>query len=218
MQDLESSISIRMSFVKIYLNDIREIIKILDELRPSGMTLQAEKKSFSLEEIKDLKKERISELKIISHHIEDYYDITINFDKFETEIYCHRKTNEIFGICKKIEDYLKKKKRFFDFIARNNITAVLSGAATPIIAIMSGFSFGNRNLSIRFIIIYFLVFVLFVFSLYLSFGYKNIIILKEKEECKNWLIKNKDQLIMQTLVGILLIVFGILIGNFFNKK
>lgn len=213
MQDLESSISIKMSFVKIYLNDIQEIIKILDGLSPSGVVLQAEGKIFTLDEVKDLKKEKVNNLKIKAHYAEDYYDITVGFDRFETCIYCHRLTNEIFGVCKKIESYLSKKERWFDFLAKNNRSAAISGVLMPIVLIMSSKIFLNRNQSIVFVSIYFLLSFLFIYSFYLSSGNKQLIILKDKIEDKSWFIKNKDQILVQILVGIFLLVIGILIGK-----
>ena len=212
MINLNSSVNIHIPFVKIYLNDIKEVSEILKELNPSGIELQTEEKSFAIEEIESIADKRINNFKIIAHYVEEYYDISVSFDNFYNKIYCHRQTNEIFGVCKKVEDYLKKKSRFFNFAVKNYRSASLLGILLVIDLIIFFIIFKNKNQSLTFISFSIFMVIFSFFTFYLTKFYRNIIILKNKKDCDNWFKRNKDQILVQLIVGIILVLFGYFLG------
>lgn len=212
MINLNSSVNIYLPFVKIYFDDINEVLEILKELKPSGIELQTGEKSFSIDEIKLIADKRINNFKIIAHYVEEWYDIKISFDNFNNKIYCHRQTNEIFGVCKKVEDYFKKKSRFFNFAVKNYRSASLLGILIVIDLIIFFIIFQNQNQPLIFIVFSFFISILSFFVFYLTKFYRNIIILKNKKNCDNWFRRNKDQILVQLMVGTLLLFFGYFLG------
>ena len=217
MDDINQPISKKLPYLELYLEDIEKIIAILSLDNPTSIKLEADNKEFEFKEIKELKTEKINNLKICAHFPE-FEDFTITLDKYGADIYCFKDKTVYQGIAKKIDDYLKNKIRPFGRIAKSQIPNILIGALLPIMGAYSGSIFykfynveGYKNTTS--IMIGVLLLILFIFSVILSSYYKNVIFLKHRSHYKNFFIRNKDQLFIQLLVGLIIAVFSFFLGR-----
>lgn len=217
MEEIKSSISIEIPFVKVYLGDIENLIKILERENPDKIILEAENKSFKFEEIEKLGVEKIKNLKINTRFHGDPFGIQISFDKYFVHIYSIDNTTLTYGISKKVEDYLKKKTRIFSFITKGTNQFSILGVLTPIASFFLILSFFKKYQSLYFVLIYAVVSFLFLFMIYICFYYKNIIFLKRKKECQNFFIRNRDQLLVNLIIGIFVAIISFLLGRFSVK-
>ena len=214
-----TSIDLYLPYVKLYLNDIEEIILILKKINPSEIQLESNNSQFEFNEIESLKFDKINKLKItaklpvkndftISSILNDF---SIIFDSSGSHISCWTNSLEIQGLVKELEVFIISKKRLLGQRFLLPLTyALLVVSGIIFISFLPFLILGllgkeNPFYPINYIIN--LVFLLFLFSLRF---YKNIIYLKQKKDLPNFFIRNKDQLI----IDILLLLIGYLIGKY----
>ncbi len=210
----ETEINIKIAFVKIYRDDIDEIVSILRKEEFIRL-IEVEANNFVCEpsKIGDLECDKIRELKIRAYIPDDYCNIEVDFNKYGVRIHCDKKTTLFFGVAKEIEDYLRNKIKFFGFLTKGSIPFLLLGISTPVVLTMTLVMFLKKYQSWPFILAYLIVSLLFLFLMYLGLYYKNEIYLRGKKEYQNFFIRNKDQLLVNLVVGIILAVMGFLLGR-----
>jgi hypothetical protein len=213
MQDLSKSISTNGSFVKIYLDDIEEIISILKKENPGGISLIAENKSFEFGEIGLLKKEKVEMLQIIAYFPNDFDKFIVTFDRYGVSMDCFKNTTQMIGLVKKIEDYLKNKNRIFGKIAKNqSLMGNTIGLSFGLSLLMTAWIYKNNITTTTFLLIDLILVILPLFCIYLVTSYKNAIFLKEKKDCKNMLKQYNVAIFL--ILAILTLLIAILAWQF----
>ena len=220
----ENKIKINIPFVKIYKNEIKEIIEILKEKKDFIRLIEMEINDFVLKfmsleeferEIKELKRElginKIRRLKMIAYIPEEHCNIEINFNNHGVSINCDKKNIEILGIVKEIEDYFQKKTRMLSFLFR--YLSIKNSFLLLIITTMLLMFFPHMEYDVVKIFAIF-----FLFSLYIEFFYKNIIFLKNKNELSNFFIRKKDEIILSIISIIVGAIIGAIITFFIQQN
>lgn len=218
MKDINQPISIKLPHLELYLDDLEEIIKIIKNENPTSIILETNGKEFEFEEINKLKTEKINNLKI-AVHFSTFENYTITFDKYGVNIYCYEGKTLYQGLTKKIEDYLKNRKRLFGKIAISSIPHISMGALLPIMYFYVSFVVAIKNNAenkTSLTLIGLLLLILFIFSVFLGFKYKSIIYLKNRSEYKNFFLRNKDQIFVQLLVGLVILIIGFILGRLYK--
>ncbi len=214
---------IKIPFVKIYKNDIKEIIEILEEEKDFVRHIEITGGGFNLkfEEIERLKEElgvsRMKELEIKAYVPDEHCSIDISFNKHNgVDLYCYKmEDNKIFGIVKKIENILIKKQRIFGKLASNYLIFGLLGVSTFSMPVLLYFFVSLQEKKYLFFLLIATLFFLLLF--YIALFYKNIIYLKDKKELSNFFIRNKDVIILNIISAVSGAILGAIIMSLFQQ-
>lgn len=212
MQEVrETSIRIIMPCVRIYHDDIKEIVDILSGLGPkSTINLEANKKSFEFNEIKLLNTNLLKLLKI-TVKFDAYEYLTIEFSKHNIWIYCSQNTTQAHGVIRRIENLLKSRRRLLSWVSSHYIPTIilyLSAIAVVTIGVGDVFNFFHPSAWITRSLL-----IVFFASWYFDSCYGNVIFLQPKSSYKNMFVRNKDQL----LIGIVSSIVSGIIGFFLSR-
>ncbi|MBU4266986.1 MAG: hypothetical protein L6243_07610 [Candidatus Altiarchaeales archaeon] len=198
MKKLRKEIMVCLSPVKLYPNDIKEIVEILKNEGCRDIELQTEDYELKLNELEDIDKTFINFLRIVGRQPYIMVEVGRNTHIFSTE-----DTTVTCGIVKKIEDVLIKNKRSFLNLVYNrwsSIVLVLSGNLLMLTSMLGGITIYNENVSVSIGVILTLIGISIMF---LSFFWRpNIIILKSRREDIGFLEKNRDAIILSVLSAV----------------
>ncbi|MCK4635557.1 MAG: hypothetical protein KAT32_01730 [Candidatus Moranbacteria bacterium] len=125
MKRKNKPISISLPYVKIYRDEIEEIIAILEESEPKKIEFEARDKIFSYDEIDKLNSNDISNL-VISAKYDWIQSFNIDFYRFGVNIFDTHSDHPIKykGIASEIEQLLKQKKKYFIIFSKLEFTSI----------------------------------------------------------------------------------------------
>jgi len=204
MEKITKNASKKFPFVKIHLEDIEEIIEILENEGIKDIKLETKDYSFNKNEIKDIKENQISSLRISSHTPSYFY---INFNSYEVKIYSEKDTSKALGLIEKIGLILHKKKKTLINLLCSIWFAIIIQLLIITISIIISKKFENETL---FFIGMVLSFLIFMTISYFSTKNKSSIVLEYKKDSPNYWIRNKDKII----TNLLFTAIGTVIGYF----
>jgi hypothetical protein len=209
----------RMPRVKIYFEDLENIIRILETEKSSKISLIYGNKLFDFTEIDKLNVDRVSSLEIRASY-PNYLHVSITLDEDGVKIYCSENTTQMQGVVKQIEDTLKSKLRFLSSFTK---TILFRGLFGSIIGVALYFNilgiyraFKNTDINPLFLFGWILTSILFWFFSFLDYN-KTIVFLKSKNSYQNIFARNRDQIFVGLFVGIPSAVFGAIIGFLIAK-
>ena len=190
--------------IKIYLDEIEEIISILKEEGFSQITIETMKHKYSSDEIKKIQQnENIIEIYSDSPHL-----IRVSFkNHLKSGVFIYSSTDNALahGILIKIENILKNKdKKLFTILINNQfkITHLL------IVQVLSFFLYSSNIINLKNLILILLctIALYLIFSLLIlsSFYFKNTIILEKRPPQYQFIRNNKDKLIIKIISSIIL--------------
>ncbi len=120
MENIPKFISKTLNPLKLYLEDIEEIINILKEEKPKSIHLKIQEKKYTFEEIKNLNIEKIVNLEIISC-FDEYDEMRLIFRDSGLTISCYKDKIAYHGLVQKLCEYLETKVRPISKIKRNRV-------------------------------------------------------------------------------------------------
>lgn len=197
--------------VKLYLDDIDEIIDILKEEKFSNIEIKTINNQYEDEELKNINlSEPLSE---ISSHKPIY--ITISFNSGfgpGINIYTETDTALAYGVVKKIENLFKKRvRKIFSIITKANFALCFFLFALAVANLLNIIDIITETTKW---LILLLAAIFFGISMLLDSGKllkKNIIILKRKKEQLNFWSRNKDQITVNIIVYIIATIISAII-------
>lgn len=196
MKKVNNPITKRLFPVKLYIDDIEEILLILKSAGFSDIEVKTDKRKYDEDEINEIKStEILSEIKSYNPF---YVSISFSNDMgSDVRIYTSNDDVLACGVIEKVSKFMKLRRRNFIWImVKSRIPLAL-----PIPPLLVGLMVIN-TISFKTFIIYNAILLIYVVtSMILDsswFFKKNIFIFKKKEEQSNFWIRNKDEIIIAT--------------------
>lgn len=201
--------------VHLYMDDLLTIEGILkDELKVR--TLNVSFDDYEATSFKDIPEETIKVNRSLEIQTFEPF-ISITFNKFITSIWVSNSTLEIEGTVAKIKDLLKEKERKISFY----LYKIINLASFLITLLISAsFSWWLKKLGNNNQIIYLLLFYLFNLILWILTTAKpvrSIIEFQKKKNAPSFFERNKDQITVGLIVGIIVAIFSFTIGLYLGK-
>ncbi|MFA5014967.1 MAG: hypothetical protein WC549_05445 [Actinomycetota bacterium] len=213
MKRLRESIRIEIKCPYIYLNDIKQILEIFNENKINDEVIIS-----SNGYVYDNLTELVENNKIINNlEIKSYRPyISIDFSKNGSYIYSNENDTFSRGVISQIFDLLKKRQRkFLSFIEKFYFIPVVLFPTSTLIA---GLFLKKDNLMYLISIVLYSVGFIFLIWLIASniIGnkYYSTINLSEISKASNFFTRNRDAIIINFIIGLLLFVFGIIVDRF----
>jgi len=205
MEKISHPIRERLSFVRLYLDDIENLLTILKEEGFSNIKVKNIEHQYSDDEFNKIKPKK--PLDEIVSNVPFYISISLGRD---VDVYASVDTALAQGVVKKITNLLKKKKRkAFSIITNPWLRWSLF---IPSLLISNILSFENIISFKMMSVTIFVSLILFNILNILDSPYyskRNIIILEHSVKQQSFFMRNKDQLIVNAIC----IIIGSLVGS-----
>ena len=213
MKKIQRHLGEHLKPVKLYYDDVIEIIEILKE---GGGEIEIEADDYMLDspdEILSIEKPFFTKLEI--RHLNPR--VSIDFESNQIWLYAEEDTPVQRGLYDKVKSLLKEKQRTFATIFQSSIcSGVYTGAS-------SWFLFGipfNETNKIGSIFIGLLMLCTGILWMVLGhksqFNYFSIIVPSKKKESPNYWQRNKDQIFVAFIAAALGIIGTIVVTKFFS--
>ena len=211
----EGAYALYVSWVKIYLDDIEEIIKIMNR---EGKGVEISDKTFKYESFDDLKHETQKRLK--SLHLESHSPyITLDLGVGTTGGGCLAAESAAKGQFLEIKERLLQRKRWFSFLSSSKMLLCIPAAfLIPIIIlqipreILQSARYYNFTI-LSLIIEGILVVLAFLVPFIAGSGHFASINLVASDQRETFWTKNKDPIIRDIIVGLFLVLVGFILGR-----
>jgi len=204
MEKIKKSISKIFPYVKLYRDDIDELIEILEENKFKDIEIRTGNYKLNSSEIEKLKERKISNIQI-SAYDPFFISVELNsrYGSNGARVYTSEDSTIALGVIGKISQLFKKNRRFILTLTTTPWFALSVVMAGQILAILLKKFFDNTPLFITLLIC---SYAFFLFAFFLDSGYlfsKNLVILDYRIDRPNFWIRNKDKLLITLLTVIL---------------
>lgn len=213
MEKIPQSISKELPIVAIYLDEIKEIVDLLENNKQEygKVTITTKTHKFnSISELSDLPEIRMNQLKI---NLSNPY-ISVDFDRLLIRIYSSTDEIEVIGIVSKLEEIILRGKRpIANFIANSYLVWIIPSPIGLVLGLGANIL---KSFFVPAVILFGLIILLILFfSFKFSLRDHSTIFLSFRNENQNFWVRNKDQIVVQVIVGIIILLVGIGIGKVF---
>jgi hypothetical protein len=212
MEEINQSFSKDFSAVKLYLDDLGQIIEILKKEGFKEISITTPTHKYAENELGKITRGSYIE-EIIAH---DPFHISIKFtEKYGKggRIYSGTDTAKAIGLIQKLGSLLLTRKRlFFSFISSNFFIFPLIFAIEALALLLEAFHKIDRT---QMLIIILLDLVILFPLIFLSAGYlfkKNYFFYKKREDQPTFWVRKKDDIIAGSLIAIPSAIVGAIIG------
>ena len=214
MEKIKGPIWKTYPFVRIYSEDIQEIIDILKGVNPKEIKIKTKDYLLKIDELKNINDEELSYLAIDSYQPYISIEFQSGFVADGVKVYCSEETILMHGVVKKIGDLLRKNKRiFFNIFTKKWLVYIIlplgSFFAKPI----------SNLLRIKWYLILIFVFMIVVLSIISDSGLfkKNIIVLKSRRSYPNFWKRNKDNIMLVIISNMVTAVITAIVTYWASK-
>ena len=199
--------------VKLYLDDLEQIVSIL-KAESSEVKIETDEYKYeSLEELVGSKKETIYKLKLICGK---WPHVDLNLNSYSVELFISEDEPKLRGVFEKIKEILVKRERIYRrFVSFR--WAMIFSLAPGIIFLGKVVFFPSAPTPFSFLWFFIILSLIINLWLRLERDKYSIIVLKHKIDQESFLKRNKDQvwlLIFGAVFGIVGTVLGAIVLNF----
>jgi len=209
--------------VKLYLDDLEQIVSIL-KVESNEVKIETDEYKYeSLEELVGNRKETIYELKLGSGR-SVWSPVKLSLDKYFVELFISEDEPRLRGLFEKIKEILVKRERVYRRLVSPIFSLIFSVFSLTII-IVNKFLYPLPLIILPFL--YFIIIpsattisLIIVVWLNMEKGKYSIIVLKHRSDQVSFWKRNKDQvllLIIGTVIGAVITVLGTIILNVLSK-
>lgn len=210
MKKITKSLTKRFDSVKLYLEDINEILEEIKKLKTKSIKIITDSHEYGENELDKIEQSPLK-LEIIAH-TEDGKYINIDFNSHGLhDLFFYSSHDDILaqGLLSVIERKFKSKRR-------NVFNLLRSQVLQTIILIILIVNFGlnilaNKPLGALALLIGIFVFIISIFVLDMFLN-KNLLILIHKKNAPNIFQRNKDALFVNVLTALISGIIGVAIG------
>ena len=201
--------------VRLYLDDVLEIIGRIESLRPKTLTFSNKKYEFdTFEELKKNSGEKIKDLGINAHSDVGY--LSLDISRYSVTLYTDGKSQDVVSIWLLLRDFLKERSKWYSPFLNTMFWYVIFFC----FMILGTPFFGSRN---KFLdaIYYPYLFALCIVSLFFIFSLfhrwkGSIIYLNRSYEVSNFWDRNRDRIIF-LIIGAVLSILGQIVIRYLSK-
>ncbi len=219
MEKIQKEKTKELPYVKLYLEDIREILSVLNESGISDPRLLFGDTRVNESEIESLPFKKAYSMSISAYDpvtsLRNLFSLDISQNCLEQVIIHVEDTVIGNGLLLKVEDVLKRKRRLFLwlFFSRGAHLFPLVCFCAPIVVMGTIFlSLGYSSLFCFSLLIIYYIFLISV-NFFIN---KNIILLESRLNYQNFFIRNKDALGVNLLCTTIGVALGFFLGKFFG--
>lgn len=207
MEKIIKSYSEDFKPVTLFLDDLEDIVGIFKEVSNKVEIIADEYKLDDSDEFSKLRKEMVDSLIIRS--LEPWISLSIEY--VDSNIYLDQDTALSRGILEKVKEILKRRRRRFSWLSRDNLVGVFFSLFSLVLFFLIYKGISQKS----FLYILLGIFDLLFGSLFIRFCVKlgrNIIYLKRHAESKSFWKRRKDEIIIaviSAIVGAVVTIIGI---------